>query len=564
MTRDNDQEQWLRDLLAERTSIGPEEVEPLRRYVAQLPPRRGRRGRGMLAAAAGIVVMLGLAGLLVTQIPMGTSGAGPQAPDPAAFAGDPRLTVCNATSADASAIFEMAHLRDYPLHLPAAYALKGIHGDPDAPTLVIVLRGPGSVDRGGETPAPGTHDLCLVVGADAASWAQVSVVSVDTTGLVAFLPEPTGTPIVADLSPWADRCGGPSAGISAIVRLARGADDAASLGLDPEPAELATAPAATVVVYDTTHPFPPLGTPPPGAVSPEPRQPLAEGHHDLCVLVGSDPATAIRTIHEDVSVTIPASASASPSSSDSPSASAGALPAQLDPAECGRMSFALDRCLAVVEQARTQSSLAWSDITRVQLASPSSQVATTARIATVTFTLRDGSTMATVVSCVGPGGQYSLVCTDHPRILLIAPIGGYHDVPCGATPAGEPGSSCASPLPSIEPSAAAKAMPLSIPSRDIPITATGHLEILLGTATLPNGILSDARFSLADPFTRDFVVANGISLVVRSTDPTRPPFDNLYAHGWYPGTEDVQAFLVLDVTSFVPGATIQVRDLVVR
>ncbi len=185
----------------------------------------------------------------------------------------------------------------------------------------------------------------------------------------------------------------------------------------------------------------------------------------------------------------------------------------------------------------------------------------------MTFSLSDGGTRDQEVRCLGVGSQDSLACTDHPQIQLSAPYapnGGYHDVPCGDTPGGEPGSACATPLPSIDPAAAAAAVPLEIASHDYPITATGHLEIDVGRAILPNGILSDARFSLADPSTRAFAVASGVHLQVRSLDPSRPPFFNVYEHGWYPGTEAVEVFLVLDVTSVTPGAMLEVRDLVVR
>ena len=107
-------------------------------------------------------------------------------------------------------------------------------------------------------------------------------------------------------------------------------------------------------------------------------------------------------------------------------------------------------------------------------------------------------------------------------------------------------------------------MPLEIASRDIPIRSAGHLEIDMGRATLPNGIFSDASFALADPHTQAFRVADGVRLEVRSLDPSRPPLDNVYQHGWYPGTEAVDVFLVMDVTSFTPGAMLEIRDLVVR
>lgn len=299
MTRPLDDD--LRELLARRAAVDGQEVEALRRHVATLPARHAGR-RGLLAAAAGIVLLLGFGGVLLANLPYGSGRPSPGAPDPAAFAGDPRLAVCGVEASAAIAIFEMAHVRDYPLHLPAAYELKGLAEDPDAPALVIVLRGPGSPDRMGSPAPQGSHDLCMVVGADVASWNRVSIVGVDTTGLTAFLPEPTGTPIAADLAPWADRCGGPGASILAVVVAERGSDAVSRVRLDPVPPELTAAGPVAVVIYDATHAFPPLGTPPAPGATIGPREPLGDGRHDLCVLVGADPATAQRTIHEDVAV----------------------------------------------------------------------------------------------------------------------------------------------------------------------------------------------------------------------------------------------------------------------
>ena len=555
-------EDELHDLLARRTSVDSRDLDALRTYTTRLP-RRHPHQRGLLAAAAGILLVLSMGGLLATRIQLGTSGAAPQPPDPAAFAGDPRLALCGVTPDGADAIFEMAHLRDYPLHLPAAYPLKDLQAAPDAPTLVIVLRGQSSTTRLTGTPVPGTQDLCLVVGSDPATWQQVAVVGVDTSGLLAALPEPTGTPIADDLRPWVDRCGGPGAGIFAVVVLEPGQTQVAGLRFDPLPPEVAAGDASAVIVYDTTHPFAPLGTPPAPDTTIEPRSPLADGHHDLCVLVGSDPATATRHLYEDVTVT---ASSADPGASPSPGPS---LPAQMSAADCEAMSFAPDRCLAVVEAALAQASLGWADVAHVSIAKPQPDTTSLGSqpVAEVTFSLSDGGTRSEEVRCLMLGSGGSLVCTDHPQIPLYtpyAPNGGYHDVPCGDTPGGEPGSACATPMPSIDPAAAAAAVPLEIASHDYPIAATGHLEIDVGEATLPNGILSDARLSLADPFTRAFSVAQGVSLEVRSLDPSRPPFVNVYEHGWYPGTETVEVFLVLDVTSVTRGAMLEVRDLVVR
>jgi len=39
---------------------------------------------------------------------------------------------------------------------------------------------------------------------------------------------------------------------------------------------------------------------------------------------------------------------------------------------------------------------------------------------------------------------------------------------------------------------------------------------------------------------------------------------NIYEHGWREGIEGVEAVLVFDVFRFEPGATLSIRDVVVR
>ena len=236
---DDELEQALRESLETRATVRDEDIRPLRGYIKALPPRKMRRGGAVLAAAAGIVVMLGIGGLLVANLPVGSGGAAPEPPDPAAFAFDPRLAVCNTTSADATAIFELEHVRDYPLHLPAAYTLIGLQADPEAPALVV-RAGPPSGDREGNSPGAGNHDLCMVVGADKTSWQKVDIVDVDTTGLIGVLPEPTGTPFADALAPWAERCGGADAQILDVYPFDHGTDVATMLPLDPSPPELET------------------------------------------------------------------------------------------------------------------------------------------------------------------------------------------------------------------------------------------------------------------------------------------------------------------------------------
>ena len=582
MTHDDNLDQpELRELLEERASVSDVEVEPLRRYVEQLPPRRRSRGRWILAAAAGIVVVLaGLGAVAVLTVPWGSSGAAPWPPNPAYFANDPRLAVCNATVTDAVAIFELVHVADYAAQLPNAYPLTGLQANPSDPALVIVFKGPGSVDRGGETAAPGTHDLFLVVGADAAHWQQIGIVAVDTTGLAAFKPEPTGTPLAADLLPWVQQCGGVSAGINRVLQLPHGTD-AMTLNSVQVPISLMTADPMTIVVYDGAHPFAPLGTPPAPGATVAPRDP---GYQDLCILVGSDPAKVKRTIVESgpagqitgpsgEPVTLPApptpvvasTAPDAPSGSIPPASPSSVLRPQISAADCAALGFSDNRCLAVVEQARQTNSLDWSQIVTVHLAKPATGAwLGGAPVADVTFTMADGTTAKATTTCLTANQGSDPVCTDRPEIQLSMPYGpgsGYNDVPCGSVPAGEPGASCATPLPTVDP--AATSVPLRIASVDYGLTV-GSQVIYLGQATLPNGILSDAHFSLADRMTQAFGVTGPVQLVITSTDPSRPAFDNAFSHGWHPGSEVVSVSLVLDVTSVTPGATLQVRDLVVR
>jgi hypothetical protein len=57
--------------------------------------------------------------------------------------------------------------------------------------------------------------------------------------------------------------------------------------------------------------------------------------------------------------------------------------------------------------------------------------------------------------------------------------------------------------------------------------------------------------------------SEGIRLEIRSLVEGRPAFWNIHDHGWYPGTEAVEVFLVFDVRHVDPGATIEIRNVVV-
>lgn len=173
----------------------------------------------------------------------------------------------------------------------------------------------------------------------------------------------------------------------------------------------------------------------------------------------------------------------------------------------------------------------------------------------------DGGEATANVGCWGIGQERSPICTDTPVVYVTsASSGGYRDVPC----AGENGEGCATALPAIRPDAQAAAAPLRVAAVDIPIDHVGHYELQLGHVTFPNGILTKVSGSLADDHPTAFVLADDVQISVRSRDPTRPPFENYYRHGWWPGTEEADVRLAFNVEEFEAGAVLQVRDIVVQ
>jgi hypothetical protein len=235
------------------------------------------------------------------------------------------------------------------------------------------------------------------------------------------------------------------------------------------------------------------------------------------------------------------------------------------PAGCVEYGFSQRRCDAIVDWARAQLPAVHPPIRSIELASDPEPEAVRlggAFTAAIRFRLADGSTHEFPLYC-GLGGQWTLLCTETPEIRISGPtmpMSGYRDVPC----AGEAPDGCATPLPTLEPAATEAARPLEIAARDIPIDHVGRYEMRLGQAVLPNGILTEASFGLHDVKIQSFTVADAVWLEVRPVDPNAPPFDNYYMRGWHEGTETVDAVLVFEVVSFEPGATLELRDIVVR
>lgn len=171
-----------------------------------------------------------------------------------------------------------------------------------------------------------------------------------------------------------------------------------------------------------------------------------------------------------------------------------------------------------------------------------------------------GSPIGQPLYC-GVGVQNSPGCRADPHIRVTTPHDGFWDVPCSGQGSGGEPSGCAT-RPAIDPALAAQARSLRIRSVDVPVGAAGAHEVVLGEASLPNGVLSEATMTLANDLPTDFSLSeNGIRLVIRSTDPSRPPFINIYTRGRFPGLETVQAVLEYTVVTSAAGAVLQVRNV---
>lgn len=173
---------------------------------------------------------------------------------------------------------------------------------------------------------------------------------------------------------------------------------------------------------------------------------------------------------------------------------------------------------------------------------------------------RDRAT--TVFLCGGISAARVPACMDDPHLRALTPTSGaYRDVPC----AGEPPAGCATRHPDPDPDARAAATPIEVPEVSIAIDRVGSHEVVVGAGSLPNGILTEASFEFVDDWPPGVLIARGeVTLVVRSLEPDGRSFDNYYEHGWREGPERIEAVLTFDVERFEPGATLGIRNVVVR
>jgi hypothetical protein len=263
---------------------------------------------------------------------------------------------------------------------------------------------------------------------------------------------------------------------------------------------------------------------------------------------------------------VPAGSGPVPSAmaSPGPSASGSADPSPIV-IGCDTLGFDARRCAAVVARARAQAGNPTDVVTIViRPAKFDPGLLGGQPLATVEFAFADGTTKTVVFGCM-VGSEDELACSNDPQIGISNGVS--HDVPCGATP-GDENHPCATLPPSPKPAVVAASTPLVVPTFDVPIDHVGHYEILVGDATLPDGLLSERSGTLADSRPAAYWIDGGVQIVVRPGPPCTgthcPEIDSIY-HAPFGGPQPVHVYLVFDVTQLeTPGAVLEVRNLVVR
>ena len=237
---------------------------------------------------------------------------------------------------------------------------------------------------------------------------------------------------------------------------------------------------------------------------------------------------------------------------------------------CDTLGFDARRCAAIVARATTIAGSP-KGIVAVFVGPPDRtggiSLGGGMSIATVDFTLTDGTHNRADIRCGNSFGGVSSdrACSADPQIRLFSGVS--HDTPCGPDPCGE-GNPGATPPPSPKPAVIAASEPLVLRVFDVPIDHVGHYEVLVGAASLPDGLLSERSGGIGDPRPTGYWIDSGVSIVVRPGKPCTgeacPSIDSIY-HASFHGPQPVHVYLVFDVVELtVPGTVLEIRNLVVR
>ena len=239
------------------------------------------------------------------------------------------------------------------------------------------------------------------------------------------------------------------------------------------------------------------------------------------------------------------------------------------PDGCPAFAMSVRRCRAVVEQAAEDARIDAATASAIWLlvepgcgGDPTKELVLCMRslsfVAGVRFDWPGRDPVRRDVFC--GFGPPRLVCSENPGIQAVDMHNGYWDTPCtGEAPAG-----CATPVVPPTGAAARGARALRLATVDVPVGDVGHHEVEIGTAVLPGGVLSEGRMSI-DQVQDGFLLDPGlVTMVIRSTDPSRPTFQNIHERGVWDQPETVRVLVVFDVTATSAGATIHITGVEVR
>ncbi len=229
------------------------------------------------------------------------------------------------------------------------------------------------------------------------------------------------------------------------------------------------------------------------------------------------------------------------------------------PAACDSLGFSERRCAAIVERAKGENMIDPATVERIDILPPSREGAISLggqQIARVRFNVTGQPARVVDFWCTGVGSQGDLACADDPQVTISGGVD--HDVTC----TGEAPENCATPPPTPRPAVVAAAKPLRVATLDIPLDHVGPYEVTVGTAGLPDGVLSHRSATLADSRPTAFWIRDGIRLEVRPDLPGRPSVGSIYRDP-FDGVEPVTVVLLFEVSETTPGAVLQVRDIVV-
>lgn len=226
------------------------------------------------------------------------------------------------------------------------------------------------------------------------------------------------------------------------------------------------------------------------------------------------------------------------------------------PDGCAAFGLSDRRCEFIVRKVERDLNVQPATIEKIELLGDPGCGQPGSCVRTVSFVVRvrvaaSGSTQEESVFCM-VGDQYSLICGDHPQIDVGTTSQGYRDIPGDATP-----------VPTIDPAARAKAQPLRVDSFVVPIDHLGSYDVLVGTAVLPNGILTDASVGAVRLEPPDVVLDGPVMLAV-VPGPGQPPFDNYYTRGWHEGVEAVSVRVRFSVSEPPASGSLTMTTIVVR